>query len=81
VRPVVALALAIGIAAAPAARQAAPQRPQFRAEVEVVEVDVSVLDARRRPVRGLTAADFTVAEDDASLGKTAVRRDVRFVRR
>jgi len=53
------------LASAPAARQA-PTRtgpPQFRTGVEVVEVDVSVLDAKRRPVRGLTAADFTVLED------------------
>jgi len=28
-----------------------------------VQVDVSVLDGRHRPVRGLTAADFTVLED------------------
>ncbi len=35
----------------------------FRAGVEVVDVDVSVLDKNRRPVLDLTAADFTVLED------------------
>jgi VWFA-related protein len=39
------------------------QTPTFRAGVDVVQVDVSVLDRDRRPVRGLTAADFTVLED------------------
>jgi VWFA-related protein len=31
--------------------------------VDVVQVDVSVLDKERKPVRGLTAADFTILED------------------
>lgn len=35
----------------------------FRSGVELVQLDVSVLDADRRPVRGLTAADFTVLEN------------------
>jgi VWFA-related protein len=35
----------------------------FRAGVEVVDVDVSVLDKHRLPVRGLSAADFAVLED------------------
>jgi len=38
-------------------------QPTFRLGVNVVQVDVSVLDDQRRPVRGLTAADFTVLED------------------
>jgi hypothetical protein len=40
-----------------------PARPTFRAGVNLVQLDVSVLDADRRPVRGLTATDFTVFEE------------------
>ena len=39
------------------------QAPTLRTRVEVVQLDVSVLDRDRRPVRGLTAQDFTVLED------------------
>jgi VWFA-related protein len=34
--------------------------PQFRSGVDVLQLDVSVLDKSRRPVRGLTQTDFTV---------------------
>ena len=34
-------------------------RPQFRAGVELLQLDVVVLDNKRQPVRALTAADFT----------------------
>ena len=44
-------------------QQQKPQPPVFRAEVDVIRLDVSVLDKDRRPVRGLTAEDFTVSED------------------
>lgn len=37
--------------------------PTFQSGVDVVQVDVSVLDKDRRPVRGLTPADFTILED------------------
>src|ERR1051326_792866 len=43
--------------------QTTSQRPTFQAGVDVVQVDVSVLDQNRRPVRGLTAADFSVLVD------------------
>jgi hypothetical protein len=46
----------------PHAQQPASQ-PVFRAGTDLVQVDVSVLDGKRRPVRGLTAADFVVLED------------------
>ena len=36
----------------------------FRSGTDLVQVDVSVLDNKRHPVRGLTAADFTIFEDD-----------------
>jgi VWFA-related protein len=37
--------------------------PQFRAGVELIQLDVAVLDGKRQPVRGLSAADFTVFEN------------------
>ena len=61
--PVVcALACALVLSLRPAldARQ---QAPVFRSKVEVVQLDVSVLDNRRRPVRGLMQDDFTILED------------------
>ena len=47
------------------ARAGQSQAPQttFKSSVELVDVDVSVLDDHRQPVKGLTAADFTVYED------------------
>jgi VWFA-related protein len=39
------------------------ERQTFRAGITVVQVDVSVLDKQRHPVRGLKASDFTVFED------------------
>ncbi len=39
------------------------QAPVFRGEIDIVRLDVSVLDKDRRPVTGLTIADFTVSED------------------
>ena len=41
----------------------AQQQPVFKTKVEVVQLDVSVLDKHRQPVRGLTQADFTILED------------------
>ena len=42
----------------------APQQtPAFRTRIDLVHLDVSVLDKDRRPVRGLTAKDFTVLEN------------------
>ena len=42
---------------------AAQQQPTFRARVDLVELDVSVLDKDRRPIRGLKKEDFSVFED------------------
>jgi VWFA-related protein len=43
----------------------AAQTPQatFRSAVDLVDVEVSVLDRHRLPVRGLSASDFTVREE------------------
>src|SRR6185369_17615077 len=43
--------------------QDAPQQPTFRTGVDLIQLDVTVLDQNRRPVQGLTAADFTVLEN------------------
>jgi VWFA-related protein len=39
------------------------ERPQFRTGVELLQLDVVVLDNKRQPVSGLTAADFTVLDN------------------
>ena len=72
-RALLAVAALLGLAAGarPAAPQAPapPQRqPTFPAEVELVTVDVVVTDKQGRPIRGLTAADFTVQEDGQRQG-------------
>jgi VWFA-related protein len=53
------------VAGASFALLSAAQAPQvtFRTGVDLVDVEVSVLDKHRLPVRGLTADDFTVLEE------------------
>ena len=53
------------VLAALAAPEGEGQQPSqsFRAGVEIVEVPVTVLDAKRQPVRGLRVEDFTILED------------------
>jgi len=55
--------LALGALALTVRAQAPAPQPVFRSGTDLVQVDVSVLDGKRRPVRGLSAADFTVLED------------------
>ena len=43
--------------------QTPAQAPVFKSKVEIVQLDVSVLDKHRQPVKGLTQKDFTVLED------------------
>src|SRR5579871_2258219 len=44
-------------------QQAVPEHPTFRAGINVVQLEVSVLAKDGSPVRDLTAGDFTVLED------------------
>lgn len=56
--------LAVLAAAAVVSAQTRPQQaPVFRARTDLVQVDVSVLDGQRRPVRSLKPSDFTLFED------------------
>jgi VWFA-related protein len=43
--------------------QAPQPPPTFRGGTDLVQLDVSVLDRKRHPVRGLTVRDFTIFED------------------
>ena len=56
-------AAGLAMAAAAVTLAQTPQIPVFRTRVDLVQVDVTVLDDRRRPVRGLKAADFVLLED------------------
>jgi VWFA-related protein len=58
-----ALAVMAGLAVALGLRAQDPPPALFRGGVDVVHVDVSVLDRDRKPVRGLTANDFSVFEN------------------
>lgn len=64
-RIAVTCALAVSGGAWLLAQQTLPQQtpPAFQTDVDIVRLDVSVLDEDRRPVRGLTAADFTLLVD------------------
>ncbi|MGH9311187.1 MAG: VWA domain-containing protein, partial [Vicinamibacterales bacterium] len=44
-------------------QQGPADRPIFRAGVELIQLDVSVLDRDRKPITGLNASDFTILED------------------
>jgi hypothetical protein len=62
----VSVALALLFAALPirAQRASSPQqpRPTFRANVELIQVEVVAVDERGQPVTGLTAADFRLLD-------------------
>jgi VWFA-related protein len=63
-RSVVIAAITVPLVALLHAQTPAPQAPlpTFRTGVDVVELDVTVLDKDRHPVRGLTAEDFTILD-------------------
>jgi VWFA-related protein len=62
-------AIAVGVLAVgtyaqqPPASTDAGQVPSFRSRTDVLQLDVSVLDRDGQPIRGLTAADFTVLDE------------------
>jgi VWFA-related protein len=56
-------ALVLAVLGACVLAQGQAGRQTFRSGITVVQVDVSVLDRQRHPVRGLKASDFTVLED------------------
>jgi VWFA-related protein len=57
------LAISVAVIVAGGGEQQPTPQPTFRTAVDVVQVDVSVLDKDRKPVQGLTTADFTILED------------------
>jgi VWFA-related protein len=64
--------LALGAALFAAGVAAAAQKPEYRVEVRLVEVEARVTDGQRRPVIGLSRDDFTLQEN-------GVRHDVATV--
>src|SRR5438552_6289225 len=52
-----------GAAVTLAVSLAAAQQPTFRVQVDAIEIDAFVTDARGNPVTGLTAGDFQIIED------------------
>src|SRR5262249_49143815 len=61
VLPAVVILAGAGAATLLATQQQQP--PQFRAEVNYVEVDARVLDERGQSIRNLTQKDFAIVED------------------
>jgi hypothetical protein len=53
-----AVGLALGLAA-----QTPPSLQRFKSSIDLVQVDVSAVDAAGRPIRDLTAADFELRVD------------------
>ena len=66
----VAAWLAVGVAQQSTPASSAPSQTTFRAGVDVVTLDVSVFDSRRRPVKGLAAATANaIANANASTSR------------
>ncbi len=62
-RVIAAIACCLASVSAPQTLQPPATTPQFRTGIDLVRIDVSVLDRDRRPIRGLTAGEFSVLED------------------
>jgi VWFA-related protein len=62
-RRISSLAVLLVVCTLTVATQEQTRRPVFRGGTDLVQLDVVVLDKNRRPVTGLTAADFLVLED------------------
>ena len=60
-----------------AASSSAQQIPTCRTDVDLVQIDVSVLDEQRRPVLGLTAGAFNVTIDGEPRKMLSIRFDGR----
>jgi VWFA-related protein len=56
------MAIAVTLVSLSAARQDR-KPPEFPSDVRMIRLDVSVVDGRGKPVRGLTAEQFSVTED------------------
>jgi VWFA-related protein len=66
-RRIIAILMVAGISAIAAGRVPEPalaQQVRFRGAIDVVRVDVIVRDRQGRIVKGLTAADFVITEDN-----------------
>ena len=63
-RIAVLAAVTATVATAAVAQEPEAVPPTFRAETRLIPLDVRVLDRDGRPVTDLTAADFTIEEDD-----------------
>jgi VWFA-related protein len=55
-------AFALVLLFGPVGAWATSQQPQFKAGVDLVQIDVVALDKDGHPIRGLTAADFTLLD-------------------
>ena len=81
---VVVLAAAIVSLSAQSPSEPIPQGPTFKTGVEVIEVDVSVVDPKGKPIEDLLAPDFIIKIDGQPrrvVSATHVRYDVEAAKR
>lgn len=70
----VTIGLTLAVAVSTHADQSPSSTQVVRGGIDLVQVDVSVLDKNRRPIRDLSAADFTLLEDGKSRPVAAFTR-------